>query len=130
MKITIGLLALALIGVRGDTADAKVKLGSKHAESLCPAQGPDRAELTSVSIFEGDPKEKVDLAPDDDRYHGHRSLWKFANPESGKPRDLRLVCTYGRSGYTRTISLAPTVRSCIVERSEKRDDRVTAVKCR
>lgn len=116
---------VALLAMLFSNGDASADPG----KSIC-ARKVGAHLLTSVSIFEGDPKSQADLAPDDDRFNGHSSLWTFVAPKDGKPLDLRVVCRYGASGVTRTTKLAPTVKSCVVGRSPKRDDRVLSVSCR
>jgi hypothetical protein len=70
----------------------------------CPATLQGRP-LTTVQVFDGPPRERADLEPDE-------RLWDLkAIRSTSSPEGFFLVCGYG-SGRTVTLRLPRTVETC------------------
>jgi hypothetical protein len=67
------------------------------------------ATVRYVSFFDGDPKDMVELAPDDESREGRLDLtWQFA---SARPRPITMVCNYSNAD-TQRADLGEGVSLC------------------
>lgn len=74
--------------------------GSAQAMVSCPMPPDPLVQMRTVSFFDGDPSQMIELAPDDASAEGRLDLtWQFG-PRNGD--GVTMVCSYSNSETQRT----------------------------
>lgn len=81
-------------------AAACLAIGCAQAMVSCPMPSDPLVQMRYVSFFDGDPKEMVELAPDDASAEGQLDLtWQFG---PRRPEGVTMVCSYSNSETQRS----------------------------